>query len=143
MFWLIIKQACRRVVYTTVRRDTHTVSHLYYAPHKPAHTTRGLVSVFLTPGSVRWICESQMSMNSSTEILYLIRSSWVNGCGKGVALSLNYCPRAASSVAPSYSLDKEKSFHLSQKLHYSNYFIFSSPVFLFVYLSSLFKDITW
>lgn len=36
-------------------------------------------------------------MNSSAEILDLIRGAWVNGGGKGVALCLSYCPRAASS----------------------------------------------
>jgi hypothetical protein len=30
---------------------------------------------------IRWICESQMSMNSYTEILYLIRGDWVNSGG--------------------------------------------------------------
>lgn len=87
----------------------------------------GCVSVFLLP--IRWICESNVSMNSSTEILDLIRGGWVNGSGKGVALCVNYCPRAASSTAffsPSYSstyMDTDQSSQPSQKVHYSNHLV--------------------
>lgn len=62
----------------------------------------GCVSEFLP--APRWICESQMSMNSSSEILDLIRGGRVNGGGKGVAPCLSYCPRAASSSTASRPL---------------------------------------
>lgn len=65
-------------------------------------TTRLLLRTerVVTPCSAKWIWESQMSMNSSTEILDLIRGCWVNASGKGFALCVNYCPVSASSFIP-------------------------------------------
>lgn len=121
---------------------THTCILLHYC-------TDGCVSIFLTACSVRWIFESQMSMNSSTEILDLIRGGWVNGGGKGVALCLNYCPRAASpaaslflTVTPSCrqrSVISPLSERALLSLFYT--YFFSYMFFPFLYLSALFKDI--
>lgn len=80
----------------------------------------GCVSEFLP--APRWICESQMSMNSSSEILDLIRGGRVNGGGKGVAPCLNYCPRAAScstAFPPSFGVPKDGLLNLIfHELHY-------------------------
>lgn len=138
-------QACCSDSHMTARGDTY----LYSAPLSACSPcTDGCVSVFLTACSVRWICESQMSMNSSTEILDLIRGGWVNGGGKGVALCLNYCPRAASpaaslflTVTPSYrqrSAISPLSERASLSLFYT--YVFSYSFFPFLYLSALFKD---
>lgn len=68
------------------RAGGHT--HLYV----PAHPAVWMdVIPYFSLLAIRWICESHMSMNSSTEILDLIRGGWVNCGGRGVALSLSYC----------------------------------------------------
>jgi len=125
--------------------ESHVTRWQWHTPglQQPAAPPHGRVSVFLSPGSGRWICESQMSMNSYIEILDLIRGGWVNGGGKGVALCVNYYPGAASSASflPSYREAHVMISHFIFLRKCIIRLIWSFVLVLFLVFELLFKDI--